>query len=1283
MSLTIGYLLATVAAQAGSAYFNCKRSAKQAKELARKQQEFEERVLRDGIKNSRNEFDEVCSLQREIERQMQQDRVQLIRDNHHTTLMLEAYRHSLNNWPLFVPPFIIKNESLPLLEIKQIDGVETMAVNCILTPSIDNSFNLKVFPQLEEKLAHFFSKYWATNSIKAVRFYQKAWRNNIIDVGARIHDLKAHLSEVPTIVLSPIIDDNKLKFSFSWWGFSNNINDEHILELDNIYDPELSVDVLPQMSYSDELVKKILGESIPKIEAFISYFADLYYWNYYHLTPTLPSLLGKNVIELSNVSDFVKGYLNILSGSYLDYDKEDSRSLLSNNVDDSLAFGMALSIIIKGDYIHPFQSALLRAIGNTLPIKVDESTSFVDLITHSNLYLLLTHKQIDSLDKLYQLKDDTAKTDRPFVEIHDDKTTSKGKINSKYIMDHLTYIKKKDKLLSLLNGISKISKLPKGHSLQFERIMHKIQEDQFSVALIGEFQGGKSTTFDALCGGREISPRGNNIKTSSCRIEVTNIAYSGDEHAIVNWKSNVEIIQTISSILGSIDPLLLGYDASSKKNFSYAEYINLDNPKHMGLINDAIDHEISNVSGNEDGIKDVILIARFITAFYEKTKELRKIKDCSLVEASEIMTFPQDMMERYNKSNDDVSVFTPKEALFAFVQTINCYFHSKDLERLGCTVIDCPGLFASDYDTSIALDTIVSSDAVLYLLNGEKQYSQGDVKAVKKIFELGKLAQPNFKGDNIFFAINQRKPIEQTSFINLDLSMINETGFSKKHLPIYNALLYFYAQFGKNYLLNQIDENTIQRYLNSTKKKYLSVEEKWVKDISKILVSLDLDEEYDIHSLTSESVDVVNDIARSSSVFSEIEDYIVKEKAHSILIENGANKIINGLTSVEKILSEREAAARKDVQERANEYEVARAELRNFLQKSEKKLKDSFDDNDILRQFIDNVYGHYFINADLVSSISLETTKSLLDYVRKGKTKWNAICSKIGFTKKIRDNNEKKIRAEVEPFFAQSFKDAFSPVVEKWVKSMFANKDEEFKRVMLKEAKCLSTAIEDEWKIAVAETPILQNLTPIETTLDLAVCTERNATFSDKIGSDAINQTAKMAIEDIIAEIISQVVSIVIGTTVTFAMDALFTGGVAVFIGLVSSVLTYLGLRSPKEINSPEDLGKKGRQLFDMINSNIFSAMANGETREQVCFSEEGLISIARQLAQNFKDFYSHQLSSRADELEELIKKAEQEYNVTREKLEEIAMEAKEIRTKEVEPLREKVSEFKQGIENE
>ena len=318
MSLTLGYLLATVGAQAGSAYFNCKLGSKHAKELARKQQEYEEKVVQKGIANAQREFAEVCALQREVEHQMQLDRIQMIQDNHNASLLLDAYRDSLENWPLFVPPFIIKNEGLSLLDGVKQDDTQTIAVNCILTPSMDSSFNLKIFPKLEERLAQFFSKYWVTNSLKAIRFYQNAWRNNISDVGSKMHDLKAHLSEVPTIVLSPMIEDGTLLFSFSWWGFSNNPDDEHIMEADNIYNPELSVEVSNNMTYDADIIETILNEATPKIAAFISYFADLYYWNFYHLTPSLLGFLVDK-INISEKQYYYDQYQDLLDKSIADF----------------------------------------------------------------------------------------------------------------------------------------------------------------------------------------------------------------------------------------------------------------------------------------------------------------------------------------------------------------------------------------------------------------------------------------------------------------------------------------------------------------------------------------------------------------------------------------------------------------------------------------------------------------------------------------------------------------------------------------------------------------------------------------------------------------------------------------------------------------------------------------------------------------------------------------------------------------------------------------------------
>ena len=300
---------------------------------------------------------------------MQLDRLQLIRDNHHNNLWLEAYRHSLNNWPLFVPPFVIKNESLPLLATSEQGQLETIVVNCIMTPSMDSSFNLKVFPKLDENLAQFFSKYWATNSIKAVRYYQQAWRNDITDVGSKMHDLKAHLSDVPTIVLSPLIEDNKVKFSFSWWGFSGKAEDEHILEADNTYDPELTVEVTPNTEYTTEAIKTILDEASSKLAAFISYFADLYYWNYYHLTPTLPFLLSKELLHLDGKSK--REHIKTLIDLVKQFDaKEDSI-----NIENQIDFVDSISKLCDSETRYSIAHNLIKQVNScpSLPVSTINS----------------------------------------------------------------------------------------------------------------------------------------------------------------------------------------------------------------------------------------------------------------------------------------------------------------------------------------------------------------------------------------------------------------------------------------------------------------------------------------------------------------------------------------------------------------------------------------------------------------------------------------------------------------------------------------------------------------------------------------------------------------------------------------------------------------------------------------------------------------------------------------------------------------------------------------------
>lgn len=285
--------LATIAAQMGSAWINSSRSKAHSQKMADLQRAFEEKAAIEGIENARAEFAELCSFQREMEQQTHQDRLELIRKNHESTINQIAYERSLHKWPLLVPPYVIANAPLTL----NASTNQSIPLNCILTTSANLNFNRHVFPNIEEQIALFCSKYWNVSEKKSIRFFQEAWKDNASDISSLHKDIYAHLKNVPTLLISPVLKNDTILFRFYWWGLSLDPSDSHVDELNEL-NPELSIPITSDMKFDGEISNLIVKECVPKLEAFISFFADMYYWNFYNVAPTLPILLNSNTICL-------------------------------------------------------------------------------------------------------------------------------------------------------------------------------------------------------------------------------------------------------------------------------------------------------------------------------------------------------------------------------------------------------------------------------------------------------------------------------------------------------------------------------------------------------------------------------------------------------------------------------------------------------------------------------------------------------------------------------------------------------------------------------------------------------------------------------------------------------------------------------------------------------------------------------------------------------------------------------------------------------------------------
>lgn len=313
VNVTIGAILL----QLGAGYINSIRQYKLSNDMAAAQKKFEKKATLHGIENARNEYRQLCGLQREIETRMQQDRILQIRNNFYSNLDIIAYSESLRNFPLLVPPFVMKNESLPLLpdEFCNNASTEKVAMHCILTNCTDTQFNVKIFPELEERLSGYFCEYWNIGSPHSILFYQGGWKDSTKDARPYISNLKSELGTLPTLVISPVITENNgLQFLFSCWG----IGAEQELSDNSIFVPQgLKFEYKPNHSYSEEEKESVLDELVPSLEAFISFFADVYYWFYYGTPPLLPSLIKKIKLKIME-NEFLYQYETLLESSISD-----------------------------------------------------------------------------------------------------------------------------------------------------------------------------------------------------------------------------------------------------------------------------------------------------------------------------------------------------------------------------------------------------------------------------------------------------------------------------------------------------------------------------------------------------------------------------------------------------------------------------------------------------------------------------------------------------------------------------------------------------------------------------------------------------------------------------------------------------------------------------------------------------------------------------------------------------------------------------------------------------
>lgn len=475
------------------------------------------------------------------------------------------------------------------------------------------------------------------------------------------------------------------------------------------------------------------------------------------------------------------------------------------------------------------------------------------------------------------------------------------------------YAARRNELADLLQSACRVKALEELALRNLRRIRKKIREDQFVIVLAGEFQGGKSTTFNALCDGRPLSPTGSGIKTSGTLVSAMPLSDpEAPETARVLWRSDADLLTGFSDLtlphLQHLDPARFR-DATARE---LPERIRLDSPEDRELIRRAVAMEMDiwrndpagydpKGRGHLDVLRCAGLIARFANS---GTLERFRDQDRFAVEAvRDLAAFPRDWEERWLKSGPDG--FALEEVLFLFIAELRLEIHSPSLSRIGCLLVDCPGLFASRWDTETARRAMFSADAILYLFDGTKTPKLSDLHALAFI-------RQNGMASKLIFACNMRGNTltDARRIFTAGTASLAREGFAvtDDNAALVHSLLAFLALR----LKTEGDESPPKSQID--------------REILRQLMILGADAGVSPENMA----EIALEISNLPPLTAMMEGFVIRNRAWSVLVDNGARILDDCLKEAEGALQAREETAFEQEKTFRNTAATVETELLRF-----------------------------------------------------------------------------------------------------------------------------------------------------------------------------------------------------------------------------------------------------------------------------------------------------------------------------------------------------------------
>lgn len=309
--------------------------SRQNKQLQQKREEFERAAKERNTQRMWQIMREGQELTRQLEEEKHQQRLEELKNDVGNLLQKLTYAATINNWPLNVLPIVMKNQALGNLLANQ---EESVALHCVFTPSNSLEFNRVVFPRIEEALETYCNQHWSVMSDHPILFYSGTWKSQQSPTEVQIDSMRAALSNLPTLVITPFFrpNDGKLVFHVRIWGVGASSSDEFSIPEIDPTDFQRNYQNSDDYVNDSELMDELVEDLVPYLQCLIGYIADTYFWSSLGETPHLPLLITNGSINTDGMK-----YLVVETKKYFErLAKEDEKSVIEQPFAETKALSL-------------------------------------------------------------------------------------------------------------------------------------------------------------------------------------------------------------------------------------------------------------------------------------------------------------------------------------------------------------------------------------------------------------------------------------------------------------------------------------------------------------------------------------------------------------------------------------------------------------------------------------------------------------------------------------------------------------------------------------------------------------------------------------------------------------------------------------------------------------------------------------------------------------------------------------------------------------------------------